>query len=172
MRILALVPLCLVASCSGGGEEKKAEEAAAATIDGGQWETSFEVTKFGSTDQSPPAMKAAVGDKAINAICVPEAERSTPPPELFAGEGYECDYKNNYIRNGRINASINCTREGVTGDIMMTVDGSYKADSLEGTVTTTTYLPGAGDFQMDRKLTGRKTAAACAPAEEPANKTG
>ena len=174
MRILVMLPLCFVAACSGGSEEKK-KEAAAETIDAGQWETSFEVTKFGSTDKTEPAVAAAVGDKATHPSCVPEAEKATPPPGLFAGEGYDCDYKNSYIRKGRITASLSCRRAGIEGEIMMSVDGSYKADSFEGMVSTTTYLPGRGDFQMERKLSGRKTAAACQAGEggeQPAAKGG
>lgn len=161
MRALLIVPLCLVAACAeGGGEEKKVEEQAA-TIDAGAWESSFEVTAHRSTDQTRPAMTAAVGDKSSSISCVAEADKATPPPELFAGDGYDCDYRNSYIRGGRINASLSCRRPGVDGELMMSVDGSYKADSFEGTVQTTSYLPGRGDFETTRKVTGRKTAAAC-----------
>lgn len=171
MRGWMIVPLCLLASCSGG-EEKKAEEAVPTTLPAGQWETDFEVTKFASADKTTPAFDAKVGDKETTPACIP-AGATEPPAGLFAGEGYECTYKSNYVRNGRINASLNCKREGVIGDIMMSVDGSFKADSFEGTVSTTTYLPGDGDFAMDRKLKGRKTGEACAPAPaEPAPKAG
>jgi hypothetical protein len=168
-RIIA-VSLCLAAAaCSGGGgEEKKAEEAQAATIEAGQWETSFEVTAHRVVDGTPdPALKAAAGDKETGAACVTEADKAKPAPELFAGPGYTCQYKSDYIRNGRINASLSCTREGIEGEIMMSVQGSYTGTTFEGTVGTTTYLPGRGDFESSRKIAGRKVAPACA-AEEPA----
>jgi hypothetical protein len=175
MRNLLLMPLCLVAACSGGegggGEEKKAE-AQAATIEAGQWETSFEVTEHRSADQTEPALKAAVGDRETGALCVAEADKATPPPELFAGPGYACKYKNSYVRNGRINASLDCTREGIVGQLMLSIDGSYTGTSFEGNVQTTTYLPGRGDFASMRKISGRKIGASCAAAEPALEKSG
>ena len=167
MRALILVPLCLVAACSEGGEQKK-KEGPAKNVTAGQWETSYEVTAIRSTDKTEPALKAAEGDRETGSVCIPAGGEATPPPELFAGPGHECSYKNSYIRNGRITASLSCTREGIEGDLMMTVEGKYTATTFEGTVSTTTYLPGRGDFEMSRKMSGRHTAASCqAPAAEP-----
>jgi hypothetical protein len=164
MRSLLILPVSLLAACGGGGgsEEKKAEETVAASMEAGQWETAFEVRSIRSTDKTTPAIKAAAGDREAGSTCIPAGSEGTPPPALFAGPGYECATQNSYIRNGRINASLKCSRGGVRGDIMMTVQGSYTGTSFEGTVDTITYLPGAGDFEMSRKMTGRKTAAACA----------
>ena len=168
MRALILVPLCLVAACSEGGEQQKKKEAAAKTVTAGQWETTHEVTGIRSTDKTEPALKAAAGDKETGSVCVPKGEEATPPPELFAGPGYECSYKNSYIRNGRVTASLGCTREGIDGELMMSVEGKYTATTFEGTVSTTSYLPGRGDFEMNRKMSGRHAADACqAAAAEP-----
>lgn len=177
MRSLLIMPLLLVAACSGGdgggegGGEKKAE-AQAATIEAGQWETSFEVTEHRSVDKTEPALKAAAGDKETATSCVAEADKATPPPELFAGPGYTCKYRSSYIRNGRINASLDCTREGIKGQLMLSVDGSYTGTGFEGTVQTTTYLPGNGDFASMRKITGRRIGASCAAAEPAAGTSG
>jgi hypothetical protein len=163
MRYLTIVPIFLAAACSGGGEEKKAEEAAATTMAAGQWEVSHEVTSFRSTDKATPALKAAAGDKTTSPACIEEVDAAKPKPELFAGAGYECKYKTDYIRNGRINASITCERDALEGEIMMTVQGTYKGDSFEGTVDAVSYLSGEGDFQMSSRMSGRRTAPACAP---------
>ncbi len=160
MRILMMVPLCLVAAC--GGEEKKAEETTAATMQAGQWEVSSDVTSFRSTDKATPALKAAVGDKSTVSTCIEPGDVAKPKPELFAGEGYECKYKSDYIRNGRINASITCKRDALEGEIMMSVQGTYTGDSFEGTVDTLSYLSGEGDFAMNSKITGRRTGPTCA----------
>ncbi len=166
MRSLLMVPVCLLAACGSGGEEKKAAAAVAATMEAGQWETSLELTSIRSTDKTEPALKAAVGDKETGSACIAAGQEATPPGELFAGPGHTCQTQNSYIRNGRINMSLKCSRPGITGDIMHTVQGSYTGTTFEGKVDTITYLPGQGDFEMSRKMTGRKTAAACA-AEEP-----
>jgi hypothetical protein len=161
-RISMMVPLCLIAACSGG-EEKKAEETVAASMAAGQWEVASEVTSFRSADKATPALKAAVGDKSQVAGCIDGDE---PPPELFAGEGYDCKYKNSYIRNGRINASLSCKREALEGEIMMSVQGSYTGNSFDGTVEATSYLPGEGDFVMNSKIGGRHTGPTCQAAPE------
>ena len=171
MRHLTILSACLLAACSGGGEEKKAEQAVAANMEAGQWETSFEVTSIRSTDKTTPALKAAAGDKESGSACIAAGSEGSPPGELFAGPGYKCQTQTAYNRNGRINTQLKCTKSGISGDHMLSVQGTYTGTSFEGTVDTTTYLPGAGDFEMSRKVSGRKTAAACAAgAETPGKK--
>ena len=166
MRNLMLASLCLVAACSGGGEEKKAEDSAAAPAPpgAGQWETNFETTAFRSTDGKTPVLKAAVGDKVTGAACVAAGEESKPAPALLVGEGYDCNYTTSYIKNGRVNAQLNCRREGISGDIPMSVSGTSTADSFEGTVDTNSSLSGDGDFAMTRKVTAKRIAPACTAA--------
>jgi uncharacterized protein DUF3617 len=166
MRALIIVPLCLTAACSGGGgEENKAEEAAAA-VQAGQWEISSEVTNFRSTDKATPALKAAIGDKAVSAACVEAGKEDKPPPEMFAGAGYECDYKDRYMRAGRINVSLDCERDPLEGHILMTVEGTYTGDGFQGTANANSFLSGEGDFAMTTKLSGRRTGPTCAPAAD------
>lgn len=166
MRALIAIPLCLAAACSGGGEEQKAEQAAD-TLQPGQWEISSEVSDFRSTDQATPALKASAGDKATAQACIEAGKEDEPPAEMFAGTGYECDYKDRYIRGGRINLSLECGREALEGQVMMSVQGTYKGDSFEGTSTATSFLPGDGDFVMNSKISGRRTGPTCtAPAAE------
>jgi hypothetical protein len=162
MRALIIVPLCLAAACSGGGgEENKAEEAAAA-MQAGQWEISSEVTAFRSTDKATPALKAAVGDKATAPACIEAGKEEKPPAEMFAGVGYKCDYKDRYVRGGRINVSLECERDALEGKIQMTFEGDYKGDSFEGTANANSFLSGEGDFAMATKVTGRRTGPTCA----------
>jgi len=162
MRNLMILSACLLGACGGEGDGKKTAEAQAATVEAGQWETSFEVTAFRSTDKTPPAVKAAVGDKESGPTCIPAGGEASPPGELFAGPGYQCQTQSSYIRNGRINVSLKCSRSGINGDIMQTVQGSYTGTTFEGTVDTLSYLTGPGDFAMARKFSGRKTGGSCA----------
>ena len=49
----------------------------------------------------------------------------------------------------------------------MTVEGTYKGDSFEGTSSATSYLSGDGDFAMNSKISGRRTGPTCAaPADD------
>ncbi|HEY0413593.1 MAG TPA: DUF3617 family protein [Allosphingosinicella sp.] len=170
MRLLLIVPLCLAAAACSGGDEASNNAAAAAPdkLPAGTWQTNFEVTAFRSTDKTTPALKAVVGDKETATGCVTEAERARPAPELFAGSGYKCSYSNSYFKDGMINASITCSRPELTGDINMTVQGSYTATTFEATIDGTSYLPGPGDFTMSRRVTGTVTPGVCqaaAPAD-------
>lgn len=166
MRGLIVIPLFLAAACSGGGEEKKAEQAADA-MQAGQWEISSEVTAFRSADKATPALKAAAGDKGTAPACIESGKEDKPPAEMFAGVGYECEYKDRYISGNRINLSLECEREALEGKVMVSVQGTYTGDSLEGTSTATSFLPGDGDFVMNSKIAGRRTGPTCAaPAPE------
>lgn len=166
MRGLIIVPLCLAAACSSGGEENKAAEAAD-LMQPGQWQISTEVSDFRSTDKATPALKAAAGDKAEAPACIEAGKEHKPPAEMFAGVGYECEYKDRYINGGRINLSLECDREALEGKVMVSVQGTYTGESFEGTSTATSFLPGDGDFVMNSKINGRRTGPACAaPATE------
>ncbi len=85
-------------------------------------------------------------------------------PELFAGTGYSCTYQNSYIKDGMINANIQCTRPELKGTVNMSVSGTYTADSFEAEVDTNSYLAGPGNFRMSRKVKGKLTPGACQPA--------
>ncbi|HYD36228.1 MAG TPA: DUF3617 family protein [Allosphingosinicella sp.] len=171
MRGLIVIPSLLAAACSGGGGEENKAEPVAATMQAGQWEIASEVTAFRSTDQATPALKAAVGDKATAPGCIEAGKEGEPPAAMFAGTGYECSYKDKYIRSGRITATLDCERDALDGRIFMTVQGNYKGDSFEGTSDATSYLSGEGDFAMSSKISGRRTGATCAaPAEEEKDK--
>ncbi|MDT9599203.1 DUF3617 domain-containing protein [Sphingosinicella rhizophila] len=169
MRATIIMAFAAVAACSGGTEEKAAEPVApAASIDAGLWEVTHEIGAITATDHAPAtAIKAKTGDKASSQVCVGEANRTKPDPALFAGEGYECSYRDSYIRNGRLNASLTCTSEDLKGEIMMVIDGKYGADSFDGSVSSTSYLPGDGDYRMTSKIAGRHVGAC--PAEPAGN---
>jgi hypothetical protein len=166
MRAILILPLCLAAAAcsSDDGANNAADAAAPAALPAGQWQTSFEVTAMRSTDNTKPVVAAKVGDKESETACVGAGDKEKPAPVIFSGSGYECTYKSSYVKEGTINANLDCTRKGVTGQMMMNVSGSYTGSSFEASVDTNTYLPGPGDFAMSRKVTGHLAGAACAPA--------
>ncbi len=170
MRSLIL-PLLLLAACSDGGDgaaadsKAKAEAAKNLKLAAGQWETVAEVTKLNKQDEGAPAINTPEGTKTNSALCVAEADAKKPPPALLAGEGYECEYSNFYMSSGTLNAQLNCRREGLKGDVRMTVDGTYTADTIEANHSISTFLSGTGDVNIQSKLTGRRTGPTCAPAD-------
>ena len=164
MRFIALTPLLILAACSEGEAPQKAEtEAPAATqLGAGQWEMTSEVTDVTQRDNSPPAIKSPEGSKTTTSTCVAEADAKKPQPALLAPEGFDCTYRDIYMGSGRINATFACKSAGLSGNIATVVNGSYTADTFEGTSVTETQLSGAGDVRIQSKLTGRRTGACTA----------
>ena len=156
MRAYAMAALLLAAGCSGGGEEKK-EAKAAGKLKAGQWETVIEVADLRSTDKAPPAIKAEKGSRTTISTCVGEDDTAKPPPEMFAGKQASCQYRDAYVRRGRLNISLTCTQPGLRGDIMRNVDGSFTDETLEANVVTTSFLVTDGDVEIREKVTGRRT---------------
>jgi len=159
MRALALIPLLAVASCGDQPAENKA--AAAALPSPGQWEITSRVTQFTKADQGTPRINTPVGTSETQSLCV--APGTQLPSALFAGENFTCSYSTYYVRNGRANATLNCRRAGLTGDIPMTVNGTFQAETINLHRNLRTVLTGDGDVLIEADVTGHRTGA-CTPA--------
>ena len=170
MRALALLPLLLVASCGDGAAENKAISAAAAdTPATGQWALTAQVTRFHKADQGTARIDTPVGSSAAQNLCVAPGARL--PTEMFSGDGFTCGYSSYYVRGGHANVGLNCHREGLTGDILMTVDGTFDANGANLHRSLRTILSGDGDVEIDANVTGHRTGACTpAPANEGQNK--
>ncbi len=159
MRFIALAPLLVVvAACSEGAAPTKqeAEAPAAEQLSAGQWEMTTEVTRLTQRDKGAPAINMPEGSRSTTSSCVAEADVKKPQPALFAQEGSECSYRDIYMRGGRLNATLACSRAGLGGTIATNVNGSFTATTFDGDATTETSLSGEGDVRIDAKLTGRR----------------
>lgn len=156
-----------VAGCSGEAPVEPKEETATA-IQGGQYEASWKVTSLRSVDKTTPATNLKQDAIGTTLACI--AADGTIDPALFAEDGDECTAKNPYVRNGRIGLDLTCQRKGTSGEVRQSVSGTFKADTLEAEVSTTTYLSGAGDYAMTRTVTAKRVGD-CPPATESAEKT-
>jgi len=144
----------MLAAC-GGEPAAPVKEEAAQALQPGLYEVSSEVTSLASTDNTTPATKAKQGDKSVIKACV--SADGKPAPELFAeAEGDKCEMKNSYVRNGRLSAQMSCKREGMRGEVMPAMMGSFKADSFEGEITSLTYFIEEGDYRMARKVSAKR----------------
>ena len=146
--------LMLLAACGGEKQTAAPVEQAAANLTPGLYEVSYEVTTLASTDNSTPATKLKQGDKGVIKACV--AADSKPAPELLGEAGDKCEIKNSYIRNGRMSAQMSCKREGMSGEVMPAMMGSFTKDGFEGDITTMTYFVKDGDYRMTRAVTARR----------------
>jgi hypothetical protein len=165
MRKLWTAALCLAAAgCGGGGEEKK--EGPPALLPAGTWQVSSEVSSIRATERragAVPAVSTKVGDKENATVCVDKPAKE-PPAALFAGSGETCTYKNAYIKEGTINAALDCRREDLPGSILINVQGTYTAKGFEGRTDTMAWLTVPGAYQMSRKISGTVKPGACTPA--------
>jgi hypothetical protein len=172
MRIVAVVPLLLAAACGGGETEQNKAAPKAATIAAGQWELASEITAFTVVDEGPAQIDTPVGTRATETVCVGDGR---PPTALFSGEGYRCNYDNYYVRNGRMNVTMRCTREGLSGGVVMMADGRFEQESLEYSRDLNTALTGGGDVRLTASVTGRRTGACTTETEagaEESNQSG
>ena len=169
MRRLIIVAgaAILVAACSEEAPVKQEEETAT-SLQGGQYEASWKVTQLRSVDKTTPATNLKQDGSGTTLACI--AADGTIDPALFAEDGDTCTAKNPYVRNGRIGLDVSCTRKGAGGEIRQSVNGTFKADSLEAEVTTTTYLSDPGDYAMTRTVTAKRVGE-CPPNTETAKKT-
>ena len=147
---LALV----LAACGGGKQEQAPVEESAARLAAGLYEMSAEVTQLASTDNSTPATKLKQGEKLTTQACV--SADGKPAPELLAEAGDKCELKNSYVRNGRMSAEMSCSRDGKSGSVMPAMNGSFKADSFDGEITTLTYFVDDGDYRLTRKVSAKR----------------
>ena len=143
-----------LAACGGEQQQAATEEKAPATLPAGLYEMSAEVTQLASTDKTTPATKLKQGDKLVTRACV--AADGVPDPALLAEEGDSCTIKNSYIRNGRMSAQMSCKRDGMSGEVMPAMMGSYTKDGFEGEITTLTYFIKDGDYRLTRAVTAKR----------------
>ena len=166
MRLLIMVPFAAVAAC--GGEAEKKVETRAAHIDSGQWETGFEVTTFTTRDAGPPKINSPVGTRSSGVTCVTAENATRPPPTIFVGAPFECEYQDFYMRNGRINLLMQCRHPDFGERVGVTAVGDFTATGYQATVQYTTREAGPGDVVVVTRATGRRTGAACTAPPVPA----
>lgn len=158
---MTMAAAALLAACGGGGPEQSTNEGSEqvpAALNPGLYEVATVVQSLRATDGTTPATKskaAAEGDApVVHRACV--AADGTVEPAMFSEAGDECRIDNVYARNGRLTMQLACTRPGTPGQVMQSVNGKFTADAFEADVTTATYLTGAGDYAMQRKLTAKR----------------
>lgn len=165
--IVAAGAAILICGCS---EEKPVQQEETATaLKGGQYEASWKVASLRITDKNKTAATNLKQDASGTTLACVAAD-GTIDPALFAEDGDTCTSKDPYVRNGRIGLNLTCQRKGTGGEVRQSVTGSFKADSLDAEVTTTTYLSGYGDYAMTRTMTAKRVGD-CPPATQSAEKT-
>lgn len=165
MKAFALVAAAaLLAGCSEDEPAETGSEQVPAALNPGEYEVTTSVESLRSTDRTEPATKAKADGKAYtHRACI--ASDGTVEPMMFGEAGDECRIDNAYARNGRLTLSLSCSRPDAPGTVAQSVSGTFAADGFETTVRTATYLTGAGDYAMVRKMTGKRVGE-CAPKDD------
>jgi hypothetical protein len=164
--MLMLSGALLLAGCGGETAQENVAAAPPAKLTPGQYEVTASVSSSRSTDGTTPVVSAKQGDTITSQGCV--GADGLPPAELFAAKGDECTVQNPYVRGGRMNLTLDCTRDGTPGKIMAEVNGNFTADGLTGTANTTSFIQGPGDYELRTDITGRRVGECTAAAPEPA----
>jgi hypothetical protein len=155
--VLGIAAAGLLAACSGDAAKQAKKEAKVDALKPGAYEVTDKVEELRSTDNSTPAtamMAAAAGEASpTSRICV--GKDGAIDPTVFAEAGDKCAATGSYMRGGRLSYQFNCTRAG-KGGLSQLVDGKFKADSFEVSVSTSTYFSGPGDYALNRTLTGKR----------------
>ena len=165
MRRLALLALLTVTGCGDDSPQNKAAAAGPTAIAPGQWELTSEVTRFTQADHGAPRINTPVGTRTTANICVGAGAQQ--PTAFYSGDNFNCTYGTYYARNGMINLTLQCTRPGLTGQIPMTIDGTFQGSTIDYHRNLRTVLTTDGDVEIDTHVTGRRTGD-CTPAATPA----
>ncbi|HET9460185.1 MAG TPA: DUF3617 family protein [Sphingomicrobium sp.] len=166
MRLIVYAFAALLAGCGQESAVNNGSEQVPAAINPGEYEVTTVVESLRSTDQTTPATKAKADGKAVtHRACI--ASDGTVEPAMFSEAGDECRIDSVYARNGRLTLALSCSRPGAPGLVAQSVAGTFSADGFEATVETATYLTGAGDYAMRRKMVGKRVGE-CARKEDKA----
>ena len=163
--VIAAGAAALLAGC---GEEApvKNEPEAATSLEPGQYQADWKVASLRIVDKNKTAATNLKQDATgTTTACVTD----TIDPALFAEDGDTCTVGNPYLRNGRMQMDLTCTRKGQEGQVRQSVSGTFTKDSIDAEVSTTTYLSGYGDYAMSRTFTAKRLGE-CPPAAKTAGK--
>ena len=160
--VIAAGAAALLGGCGGEAPVKNDTEAEVASISPGQYQADWKVASLRIIDKNKTAATNLKQDATgQTTACV--AEGGSIDPALFAEDGDTCKAANPYMRNGRLQMDLTCTRQGASGQVRQSVSGTFTADKIEAEVSTTTYLSGYGDYAMSRTFTAKRLGE-CPPA--------
>ena len=150
-----------LSACGNESAPAAAPTSETKSLSAGEYEVATRVEDLRSTDHTTPLTKAkqtaANEAPAMHRACV--ADGGKIDSSMFAEAGDKCSVQNSYVRNGKINMQLSCTRSGAPGQVLQSIDGDYGADSFTATVNTGTYFTGSGDYAMRRAMTARRVGA-------------
>lgn len=151
---LPMVPLALLTACDSGPEvdvtnasvAEVAEQVRQANdgplggdgfIRPGRWSTKVTLAEVDIPGMPPELRKRMqdnmVGERA-HETCLSAEDVKRPKEDFFAGDAKNCRYDHFRMGDGRIEAKMRCTRDGMSQQMEMA--GTYSPDSYRMSMTT------------------------------------
>ena len=98
----------------------------------GKWESRVQIEEFdlpGAPPEAKTAMRGMHERAMVSESCLTPEEAKRPKEDFFAGKGKNCRYDNFTMGNGKVDAVMKCTGEGMAQTMAM--QGSYSPDSYQ-----------------------------------------
>jgi len=112
-----------VADASGGSE---------AFVRPGKWESRVQIEEFdlpGAPAEAKTAMRSMYDRAMVSESCLTPENAKRPKEDFFAGKDKNCRYDHFTMGDGKIDAAMKCTGEGMAQT--MTMQGSYSPDAYQ-----------------------------------------
>ena len=173
MKSLACLIFCALplAACNQGPEvreenasvneiEKKVADAGGVTsfVRPGRWESKVTIEEMRIPGMSPEAasqMPSFEGRVQTSFNCLSEEDAKRPKEDFFTGENKNCRYDRFTMADGKIDAVMKCTEQGVTHT--MTMQGSYSPTTYNMRMSMQGEGEGAAGMAMKMRVDAKHT---------------
>lgn len=153
--LILTASVALLAACDSEPAKPPAKQVAGPPVSfpAGQWEVTALTQKVQAKDRFAPQTRETVGKSTTRKLCSPAGP--APAFALFADQGADCTSVDDYARRGRLNMTFSCKRPGL-GQVNISLDGDYTADSFVAGVIAASSFAGQGDYTLTQKVTGKR----------------
>ena len=98
----------------------------------GKWESRVQIEEFdlpGAPAEAKTAMRSMHEKAMVSESCLTPEQAKRPKEDFFAGKDKNCRYDHFTMSDGKIDAAMKCTGEGMAQT--MTMQGSYSPDAYQ-----------------------------------------
>jgi hypothetical protein len=98
----------------------------------GKWESRVQIEEFdlpGAPPEAKTAMRGMHEQAMVSESCLTPEEAKRPKEDFFAGKDKNCRYDHFTMGNGKIDAAMKCTGEGMAQTMAM--QGSYSPEAYQ-----------------------------------------
>jgi hypothetical protein len=151
---------CQQASDTSTNKAEMPRTAAAQAFTPGEWATTSQIIEMDIPGMPEEMRKANVGQvNSFTSCMTPEMARK-PDANFFTNNAgtTDCKGKRFDMAGGQLKAAMVCTDRNTPGEMRLTIDGSYTADSYQATsVMQRSDGPGGTVMKVTAKTSARRT---------------